>query len=99
MLLGAVGALHAADLAAEGLQGGLHAGVHRLDGGAVAVGHGLVLAELWRAGVVVVKAAEEVISGSSGGSWGSGESSGSRLSWRPLRINGEVLFTGLCVLR
>ncbi|KAF3842827.1 hypothetical protein F7725_001676 [Dissostichus mawsoni] len=76
VLLAAVGALHAADLAAEGLQGGLHAGVHRQDGGAVAVGHGLVLAELWRAGVVVVKAAEEVISGSSGGSWGPGGPAG-----------------------
>ena len=54
VLLASIWALHALDLAAESLQRSLYPGVYRHDGGPVADGHGLVLAELgrrWGAGV------------------------------------------------
>ncbi len=73
MFPAAVRALHAVDLAAEGLQGGLNAGVHGHYGGGVAIGQSLVLAELrWRRriGVVILRAAKEVVHSSHGRSWG-----------------------------
>lgn len=89
MFPAAVGALHAVDLTAEGLQGGQDAGVHGHYGGGVAVGHSLVLTELRRWGrveVVILRATKEFIHGSNGRSWGSWGSCGSRLSWRALWI-------------
>lgn len=89
MFPAAVRALHAADLAAEGLQGGLNAGVHGYDGGGVAVGHSLVLAELGRrrrAGVVIMRTGKEVIHSSNGRSRGTRGSCGSGLSRRALWI-------------
>lgn len=95
MFLAAIRALHAVDLAAEGLQRGLNARVHGHDGGGVAVGHSLVLAELRRrrrARVVILRAAEEVIHGSHGRSWGTRGACGSRLSWRALWIRNSGVF-------
>lgn len=89
MFPAAVGALHAADLAAEGLQGCQDAGVHGHYGGGVAVGHSLVLAELRRRGravVIILRAAKELIHSGSGRSWGTRGACGSRLSWRALWI-------------
>lgn len=89
MFPAAVGALHAVDLAAEGLQGGQNAGVHRHDGGGVAVGQSFVLTKLRRrrrAGVVILRAAKEVIHSSHGRSWGTRGACGSRLSWRALCV-------------
>jgi len=84
----AVRALHAVDLAAEGLQGGLDAGVHGHYGGAVAVGHGLVLVELGRrrAAEVVILMAEEVVHSGHGRSWGTRWACGSTLSRRALEV-------------
>lgn len=89
MFPAAVWALHVVDLAAEGLQCGLDAWVDRDHVGRVAVGQSLVLAELRRrrrAGVVILRAAEEVVHGSHGRSRWTGKTWGSGLSWRPLRI-------------
>lgn len=96
MFPAAVRALHAADLAAEGLQGCQDAGVHGHYGGGVAVGYSLILAELrrrgragvviLRAGVVILRAAKELIHSGSGRSWGTRGACGSRLSWRALWI-------------
>lgn len=88
MFPAAVGALHAADLAAEGLQGGQDAGVHGHYGG-VAVGHSLVLTELRRWGrveFVILRAAKEFIHGGNGRSWGARGACGSGLSRRALWI-------------
>lgn len=89
MFPAAVRALHAADLAAEGLQGGQDTGVHGHYGGGVAVGHSLVLIELRRWGrveFVILRAAKEFIHGGNGRSWGARGACGSRLSWRALWI-------------
>lgn len=89
MLPAAIWALHAVNLAAEGLQSGLDAGVYGHDGGGVAVGHSLILTELRRrrrAGVIILRAAKEVIYSSYGRSWGTGWTWGSRLTWRALLI-------------
>lgn len=88
MLLAAVWALHAVDLAAEGLQCGLDARVDRHDGGGVAVGQGLVLTELRRrrrARVVIVRA-KEVFYSSNGRPWWTWRTWGTGLSWRTLWI-------------
>lgn len=83
MLLAAVRALHAVNLAAEGLQGGLNAGVHRHYGGGVAVGQSLVLVELGRRrGGVIVKD----VTDSHGRSRRTRGACGSGLSWRALWI-------------
>lgn len=88
VFLATIRALHAVDLAAKGLQGGVHTGVHGHDGGGVAIGQSLILTELRRrrgAWVVVIEAAKQVIHCSHGRSWGTGRPRGSRLSRGTLR--------------
>lgn len=89
MLPAAVWALHAVDLAAEGLQCGLDARVHRNYGGGVAVGQSFIFAELRRrrrARVVILRAAKEVVYSRHGRTWGTRGARWSRLSWRALLI-------------
>ena len=90
MFPAAIRALHAVDLAGEGLQCRLDAGVDRDEVGGVAVRQSLVLAELRRrrraVRVVILRATEEVTLSSSRGSWGTGWTCGSGLSWRTLWI-------------
>lgn len=88
MFPAAIWALHAVDLAGEGLQGGLNTGVDWHYGGGIAVGHSLVLVELWRrrAGVVIMSACKQVIHSRHGRSWWTGRTWGSRLSWWALLI-------------
>lgn len=91
VLPAAIGALHAVELAAERLQGGLNVGVDGHDDvGGVAVGQSLVFAELWRRRrprVVVVQAAEQVIHGCHWRSWRSWRSRGAVFSWGTLSIS------------
>lgn len=72
MFPAAIRALHAIDLAAEGLQGGLNTGINWHYGGGVAVGLSLVLTELrrWRRAGIVILRAKEVIHSRHGRSWG-----------------------------
>lgn len=94
VLPAAVWALHAVDLAAEGLQRGLDAGVHHRVGG-VTVGQSFVLAELRRrrwTGFVIMRAAQEIIQGSGGRSWGTWRTWGTWLSRRPLSDTQEKVF-------
>ena len=74
----AVGAPHAVNLAAQGLERGLDPWVG-LELRRVAVGQGLVLAELWRgrgAHVVILGAPEHVVHGGGGGPGGTREARG-----------------------
>lgn len=85
----AVRALHAADLTAEGFQGVQDPRVHGQDGGGVAVGKSLVLAELGgrrRTGIVILGASKQIINGSSGTSGGSRGTCRTGLSRRSLWI-------------
>lgn len=87
MFSASIWAFHVADLAAEGLEGGQDARVHRHDGGGVAVWKSLVLTELrGRRGarVVICVAVKQLIQSSGRGSWGTRWTLGSRLSWRAL---------------
>lgn len=64
VFLAAVGALHAVDLAAQGLQSGLNSRIDRYNGAGVAVGQGFVFTELrWRRwpGVIILWASKQVI--------------------------------------
>lgn len=101
MFLAAIWALHAVELAAEGLQGGLNPGVHRHDGGRVADGQSLVLAELrWRGRtiVVIMRTTKQVVHSCCGRSWGTGKTWGSGLSWGSLWIEEQTILETLCPL-
>lgn len=95
MFPAAVGALHAADLAAQGLQGVQDPGVYGQYGGRVAVGQSLVLTKLrrrGRAGVVIMGASEEIVDGGRGPSWRSRGTCRARLSWGSLWIGNYEVF-------
>lgn len=89
MFPAAVGALHAADLAAQGLQGVQDPGVYGQYGGRVAVGQSFILTKLRRRGraeVIILGASKEIINGGCGTSWRSRGTCGARLSWGSLWI-------------
>lgn len=85
----AIRALHVADLAAEGLQSGQDAWVHRNYSGGVAVGHSLVLTELRRRGrarVIILRVGKELVYSGNGRPRGSGKAYRALFSWRTLWI-------------
>lgn len=83
----AIRAFHVANLAAEGLQSGQDARVHRNNGGGVAVRKSLIFTELGRrrrAGVVICVAIKQLIQSSCRGSWGTRGTLGPRFTWGSL---------------
>lgn len=83
----AIRAFHVANLAAEGLQSGQDARVHRNNGGGVAVRKSLIFTELRRgrrAGVIIHVAIKQLIRSRCRGSWGTWGTLGPRFSWGSL---------------